>query len=90
MPATRTEDSASAQGEPTSGPDDARATSEGDGDEQDAEEEAERPRGLRDPGTPSAAEVAEHNLTHIPTRPWCAHCVRGKSKDKRSLRLTGA
>ena len=89
MPAARTDDSASAQGEPANGPDDARATSTGESDEHDAEEEAERPRGLRDPGTPSAAEIAEHNLTHIPSRPWCSHCVRGKSKDKKSLRLCG-
>ena len=56
----------------------------------EAEEEAERPRGLRDPGMPSAAEVAEHNLTHIPSRPWCAHCMKGKGKNKHSRRLCGA
>ena len=56
----------------------------------DAEEEAQQPRGFRDPGMPTPAQVAEHNLTHIPTRPWCTHCVRGKGKDKHSRRLCGA
>ena len=59
-------------------------------DEVDAEVESQQPRGFTDPGTPTAAQVAEHNLTHIPARPWCAHCVRGKGKDKHSLRLCGA
>ena len=37
----------------------------------DAEEEAERPRGLRDPGRPSKSDIEEHEFTHIPFRPWC-------------------
>ena len=41
----------------------------------DAEEEHEPPRAVRNPGQPTPAEVAEHNLTHIPFRPWCTHCV---------------
>ena len=89
MPAARSDDNADAHEDAPRDPDAARATSE-DGDEHEAEEEAERPKGFRDPGAPSAAEIAEHNLTHIPARPWCSHCVRGKSKDKRSLSLTGA
>ena len=44
----------------------------------EAEEEAEPQRPLRDPGMPSPREVIEHNLSHIPPRPWCPHCVRGK------------
>ena len=35
----------------------------------DAEEEHVSPEGLRDPGQPSPAERAEHDLTHIPYRP---------------------
>ena len=60
------------------------------GQDIDVEEEAERQRGLRDPGTPTKAEREEHDLTHIPYRPWCDACVRGRAKDKRSLRLTQA
>lgn len=55
----------------------------------ECEEESERPRSLRDPGAPSWREIQEHNLTHIPPRPWCPHCVRGKSKDSPSLRIAG-
>ena len=55
----------------------------------EAEEEAEAQRPLRDPGTPTQQEYAEHCLTHIPPRPWCPHCLRGKGKDTPSLRLKG-
>ena len=44
----------------------------------------------RDPGMPTGREVLEHNLTHMPTRPWCPHCVKGNGKDTPSLRLKGA
>ena len=27
----------------------------------------------------SQAEVIKHNLTHIPFRNWCRHCVRGRA-----------
>ena len=57
-------------------------------DDDEAEEEAATQRPLRDPGSPSRREILEHNLTHIPPRPWCPHCVRGKGKDSPSLRLT--
>ena len=60
----------------------------GDVDE-DAEEEHVAPAGLRDPGQPSPAERAEHSLTHIPYRPWCQHCVRGKAKGRQSRRIRG-
>ena len=59
-----------------------------DGDiEHEAEEEHEAPRALRDPGQPTQAEIDEHDLSHIPYRPWCKHCVYGKAKDKQSRRL---
>ena len=29
---------------------------------------------------PSQEEVEKHNLTHLPYRSWCKHCVMGKSK----------
>ena len=60
------------------------------GQDADIEEEAEAQRALRDPGSPSKAEREEHDLTHLPYRPWCDACVRGRAKDKMSLRLTEA
>ena len=57
--------------------------------EDDEEEESRRPRSARDPGQPSPLEQEEQEMTHIPFRPWCEACVRGKSKRKPSRRLTG-
>ena len=34
---------------------------------------------LPDPREPTMEERREHNVTHIPFRSWCKHCVRGKS-----------
>jgi hypothetical protein len=42
------------------------------------EEEARVPVALRDPGQPTAQEIIEHNLTHVPYRSWCPDCVRGR------------
>ena len=56
--------------------------------EHDAEEEHEPQKALRNPGQATTAQIDEHNISHIPFRPWCKHCVRGKAKDKQSRRLT--
>ena len=45
-------------------------------------EEAREPQILRDPGTPTPAEVEKHNATHLPFRSWCPACVEGKARDK--------
>ena len=37
------------------------------------EDPAVRP--LRDPGQPTERERRQHELTHLPFRPWCADCV---------------
>ena len=58
--------------------------------EAEAEEEWEIQWPLRDPGMPTRREVLEHNLTHLPPRPWCPHCLKGKGKDSPSLWLKGA
>ena len=52
----------------------------------EAEEEAQQPRALRDPGAPTSKEIAEHNLTHIPFRSWCPSCVVGKARDRAHLK----
>ena len=39
------------------------------------EENSKGPIILRGPYTPSADEVATHNLTHLPFRSWCPHCA---------------
>ena len=36
---------------------------------------------ILDPMLPSRAEVREHDLTHLPYRNWCPHCIKGKGKE---------
>ena len=60
---------------------------EGQGEQ---EEEHERQRVVRRPDSPTKLEIAEHNVSHIPFRPWCRHCVNGKGKRRQSLNLKGA
>ena len=38
------------------------------------------PKKVQDPRVPTQAEVYEHNMTHLPYRSWCAHCVRGRGE----------
>jgi len=47
-----------------------------------ANEEAEEPVCVRGELKPSDAEIRAHNLTHLPFRSWCPHCVRGKEQDR--------
>ena len=35
---------------------------------------------VKNPKLPSAAEVEEHNRTHIPFRSWCQWCVEGRGR----------
>ena len=53
-------------------------------DNSDDEEtgEARKPKVMRDPGAPTRKEVDQHNVTHLPFRPWCPSCVIGQAKDK--------
>ena len=46
-----------------------------------AEKEAPFVKKILDPTKPSEKEVEMHNLTHLPFRNWCPHCVRAKGKD---------
>ena len=40
-----------------------------------------RPKKMADPKLPSELEIAEHEMTHLPFRSWCRHCVRGRGKE---------
>jgi len=53
-----------------------------------AEEEPQEPspedhcvRCAPDPGQPTRGERSRHELTHLPFRPWCKHCVDGRAPD---------
>ena len=52
-------------------------------------EEAQAPKGLTQPPAPTPEMVREHNLTHLPFRPWCTACVRGRGKCEPHRRQTG-
>ena len=54
-----------------------------------ADEEGECPKVLRDPGTPTQQQKAEHETTHLPFRSWCEHCVRGSGRDAQSRTVKG-
>ena len=41
-----------------------------------------------DPGTPTQAEIDEHNVDHLPYRSWCDCCVRGKATGEPHRRAT--
>ena len=63
---------------------------------EDAEIEAEpedlaaRPRIARSPREPTSQERLVHEVTHIPMRTWCKHCMKGRSRDSRHVRLPDA
>ena len=38
------------------------------------------PKKVQNPKMPSRAEVDLHELTHLPYRSWCKHCVRGRGE----------
>ena len=61
--------------------------------EGDKEEEAERGMRrvvkLQDPRRPTEEEVKEHELTHLPFRNWCKHCVAGKGTETPCRRSEG-
>ena len=50
--------------------------------EEKESEEAKPPEVLRDPGAPTPREIEEHNVTHMPFRSWCPHCVAGKAPER--------
>ena len=49
----------------------------------EAEEESESREVIfrKPPKGPTAAEKSEHRKTHLPFRPWCPVCVRGRGKN---------
>ena len=58
--------------------------------EEQVSDEARPPEVLRDPGAPTVKELEEHNITHLPFRSWCPHCVAGKAQDRPHKTKKGA
>ena len=59
---------------------------EDEGEEQYEDVELEVEHGSRkvqkvqDPREPSKEERLEHEMTHLPFRSWCRHCIRGRGE----------
>ena len=57
--------------------------------EQETHEKAARDtKTLHRSNEPTEQQRATHNLTHLPYRSWCEHCVQSKSREKQSKRQT--
>ena len=41
-------------------------------------EESTKAKAMRQPYQPTQREIDEHELTHIPFRDWCIHCMKGR------------
>ena len=46
-------------------------------------------KGLKETQIPTPEEVASHEHTHLPSQPWCEHCIRGRGTDTRHHDLHG-
>ena len=53
------------------------------------EEEARCPVRVPEVPTVTAEERAKHEVTHMPFRAWCQHCVRGRGRNRPHLRKRG-
>ena len=53
----------------------------------DESEEARKPNTKKLPPQATPEEIDRHNVTHLPFRSWCEHCVRGKAADDDHKRI---
>ena len=44
-------------------------------------QEARKVKKMMDPKLPTQDEIEEHNLTHLPFRNWCRHCIKGRGRE---------
>ena len=51
------------------------------GEELTAEQDTETKRVLPTPILPSAAEIEDHRIDHMPYRSWCPDCVEGRGRE---------
>ena len=47
---------------------------------EDIVEQGEKAKPIPQPRRPTRREIEQHELTHIPYRSWCVHCVRGAGR----------
>ena len=51
------------------------------GEEEDGESGSRRVVKMNDPAMPSEEEKRDHEMTHLPYRSLCRHCIRGRGKE---------
>ena len=56
-----------------------------DDDLEDEDLRAVQPKLMPDPGAPSRQEILEHEMTHIPFRVWCPHCIAARAKSMKHI-----
>ena len=52
-------------------------------------DEAIKVKVMSSPSPPSRQEMLEHNISHMPFRSWCPHCVAGKAKANKHVHSGG-
>ena len=60
---------------------------ENEDDDKEEETSAAQVKIRAAPSEPSARERAEHEATHIPYRSWCVHCVRGRGRSTKHMKM---
>ena len=60
-------------------------------EESDEWEEFENRKVVRkhDPRQPSQQEKEEHEMTHLPFRSWCRHCIMGRGREEGLSQVDG-
>ncbi len=48
--------------------------------EEENGDDVEIPKMAKDPGQPTARQVGEHKIVHVPYRSWCKWCVLGRGR----------
>ena len=56
---------------------------------EDAEDGVRKTVKMMDPAMPNEEEKREHEMTHVPYRSWCRHCVRGRGKEMNHKKSEG-
>lgn len=67
-----------------------KSEGKGEVEEEGGEEEENGIRRLvkrADPREPTRQEREEHEMTHLPFRNWCSHCVRGRGTEEACRRI---
>eukprot|EP00439_Symbiodinium_sp_Y106_P049166 s1310_g6.t1 len=63
-----------------------RPTADRNAEQQTDDKSASKPKMLKIPGEPSESERRLQELTHLPYRDWCEHCVKSKGRQSHAVK----